>query len=144
MLTNQLYTPIGNETGVHDFYSIYVMSYCTGYLGYNGLGVNMTSCPGHDVLFSFEPEETLRGDSRNRTSLPEMGWPDAIDDDFQAFQIPKRSLGVFYCVGAGVTAIAILIRFGLLIARRGRQSIVEASSLMVSAFSASYAVLRDV
>lgn len=90
------------------------------------------SCSSHDVLFSFDPEEILREESGNRTSLSEVGWPDAINDDFPAFSIPKRSLGVFYCIGAGVTAIAILTRFGLLISRRGRQSIVEASSLMVS------------
>lgn len=92
----------------------------------------MTSCSGHDMLFSFDPATVLERESGNHTSLSVLGWPSAISDDFQTFSITTKSMGLFYCVGAGIAGITILVRFGLLVNRKSRQSILEAAALFVS------------
>lgn len=128
-LTAQLYTPIGNGTGLQDFYAIYPMSYCGGFLGN---GINMSGCSGYDALFTFNATQVLLEDSGNSTPLEELGWPTAISDDFEAFSATTQSMGVFYCIAAGIAAVAVLIRFALLIARRTKQMIFELPILFVS------------
>lgn len=130
LLTDQLYTPIGNDTGIHDFYSIYPMSYCEGY---QGDGINITGCSGYDVLFSFNARQVLLlEDSGKNTSLEKVEWPTAISDDFDAFSNTTKSMGVFYCIAAGIAAAAVLIRIALLIARRTEQMIFETPLIFVS------------
>lgn len=108
------------------------MSYCEGYLVDGDPGTNTTSCSRHDMLFSFDPTTALERDLGDHSSLSEIGWPEAISDDFQTFSITTKSMGVFYCVGVGIAGIVILVRFGLLIAGKSRQSILESAVLFVS------------
>ncbi|OJJ82428.1 uncharacterized protein ASPGLDRAFT_130209 [Aspergillus glaucus CBS 516.65] len=131
-----LYTPIGNGTGLQDFYSIFPMSYCGGFLGN---GMNMSGCSGYDVLFTFNATQILLEDSGNSTSLERFGWPTAIGDDFEAFSATTQSMGVFYCIAAGIAAVAVLIRFGLLITQRTKQMIFELPILFLGFVSLSVA-----
>lgn len=101
-------------------------------MGDDGLGKNLTGCSGHDLLFSFNPSRVLQHESGNDTNLADLGWPTAISDDFKTFSITNQAMGVFYVIGAGIAGIAMLIRLGLLITRRSRQSIFEVASLLVS------------
>lgn len=105
------------------------MSYCGGFLGN---GMNMSGCSGYDVLFTFNATQILLEDSGNSTSLERFGWPTAIGDDFEAFSATTQSMGVFYCIAAGIAAVAVLIRFGLLITQRTKQMIFELPILFVS------------
>ena len=110
------------------------MSYCEGYLVGEKPGTNTSRCSRHDMLFSFDPTTALERDLGNHSSLTEVGWPEAISDDFQAFSITTETMGVFYCVGVGIAGIVILVRFGLLIAGKTRQSILESAALFVSLY----------
>lgn len=100
-------------------------------MGDDGLGKNLTGCSGHDLLFSFNPSRVLQHESGNDTNLGDLGWPTAISDDFKTFSITNQAMGVLYVIGAGIAGIAMLIRLGLLITRRSRQSIFEVASLLV-------------
>lgn len=108
------------------------MSYCEGYLIGGDSGTNTSRCSRHDMLFSFDPTTALERDLGNKSSLAEVGWPESIGDDFQAFSITMESMGVFYCIGLGIAGIVILARFGLLVAGKTRQSILETAALFVS------------
>lgn len=106
------------------------MSYCEGY---QGDGINITGCSGYDVLFSFNARQVLLlEDSGKNTSLEKVEWPTAISDDFDAFSNTTKSMGVFYCIAAGIAAAAVLIRIALLIARRTEQMIFETPLIFVS------------
>ncbi|PWY73650.1 hypothetical protein BO70DRAFT_297197 [Aspergillus heteromorphus CBS 117.55] len=117
------------NTGICDFYSIYVMSYCEGDLISGDRRI--TNCSSSSIFFSFDPSTVLLEESGNTTSLSNLGWPDAISDDFDAFSMTTRSMGVFYSIGAGVAGLAMLAR-GYLEARRGpRQTVLELSALLI-------------
>lgn len=111
------------------------MSFCEGYLVDGDPGTNTTRCSRHDMLFSFDPTTALERDLGDDSSLSDIGWPEAISDDFQTFSITTESMGVFYCVGVGIAGIVILVRFGLLIAGKSRQSILESAALFVSFYT---------
>ncbi|OJJ32115.1 hypothetical protein ASPWEDRAFT_31051 [Aspergillus wentii DTO 134E9] len=137
-----LYTPdVGNDLGVSDFYSIYVMSYCEGSLGKTDDGTlyreNFTYCSDRAVPFSFDPFHILLEETGNETSLSSMGWPSAISGDFRAFSITSQAMAVFYCIGAGVAGFMIIIKLFSCILRSSRQSIIEASFLLLGFISLS-------
>ncbi|PYH87674.1 hypothetical protein BO71DRAFT_393044 [Aspergillus ellipticus CBS 707.79] len=118
------------NTGIHGFYSLYVMSYCEGDLIAGDR--KLANCSDSSILFSFDPSAVLLKDSGNTTALSELGWPDAISDDFHAFSMTTRSMGIFYSIGAGVAGIAMIIRASWEARRRGpRQTVVELSALLI-------------
>lgn len=114
------------------------MSYCEGYLNDKDSGTNVSHCSRHDMLFSFDPSTALERDLGNESSLSEVKWPESISDDFQAFSITMESMGVFYCVGVGIAGVVILARFGLLIAGKTRQSLLETAALFVSFYMMNF------
>jgi hypothetical protein len=118
---------------MHDFYSIHVMSYCEGFLDLNETGQrkNLTGCSNRTALFSFNPSEVLLKETGNTTSLADMGWPTAVSDDFRAFRITSKSMGVFYCIGVGTAGLVILARLWFLLVKGPRQTIAEVSGLLV-------------
>ncbi|KAF5859470.1 hypothetical protein ETB97_002822 [Aspergillus alliaceus] len=104
-------TNIGNGTGMRDFYSIYVMSYCEGFL---------------------KAGKALTQDAGNNTSLSSLGWPSSITDDLRAFGATSKSMGAFYCIGIGLAGLVVLMRLWFVLIRGPRQTVVEVSSLMLS------------
>ncbi|KNG82396.1 hypothetical protein ANOM_009644 [Aspergillus nomiae NRRL 13137] len=123
-------TSISNDTGMRDFYSIYVMSYCEGFL--HAENRNLTGCSTPSLLFAFNATEALTKDAGNTTSLSSLGWPSSITDDLRTFGATSQSMGVFYCIGIGLAGLAVLERLWFVIAKGPRQTVVEASSLMLS------------
>ncbi|EAW13936.1 SUR7/PalI family protein [Aspergillus clavatus NRRL 1] len=138
-----IYTPIlaAHNSGMHDFYSIHVMSYCAGFLEFSEMDQrqNVTGCSNRTVLFSFEPSAVMLQETGNTSSLAELGWPVAVSDDFQAFSITSQSMGVFYCIGLGAAGLVILARLWLLISNGPRQTITEVTGLLLSFTSLSIA-----
>ncbi|KAF9893905.1 hypothetical protein FE257_010075 [Aspergillus nanangensis] len=127
-----LYTPtIGNNTGMHDYYSMYIMGYCEGFLVENAER-NLTGCSNRTMLFSFDPARVLANETGNTTSLSDLGWPRSVTDDFHAFNVTTRSMGVFYCIGIGFAGLAIVERLWWVIMKGPRQSVIELSSLLLS------------
>lgn len=127
---------------MRDFYSIYVMSYCEGFL--HAENRNLTGCSHPSLLFSFNATEALTKDAGNTTSLSSLGWPSSITDDLRTFGATSQSMGVFYCIGIGLAGLAVLERLWFVIAKGPRQTVVEVSSLMVGSIerSRSRPVLR--
>ncbi|PIG80122.1 hypothetical protein AARAC_011360 [Aspergillus arachidicola] len=131
VFTAKIYTTsISNGTGMRDFYSIYVMSYCEGFL--HAENRNLTGCSHPSLLFSFNATEALTKDAGNTTSLTSLGWPSSITDDLRTFGATTQSMGVFYCIGIGLAGLAVLERLWFVIAKGPRQTVVEVSSLMLS------------
>ncbi|KAL4897848.1 actin cortical patch SUR7/pH-response regulator pali [Aspergillus ambiguus] len=127
-----LYTPtIGNDTGMHDYYSIYTMAYCEGYLLETG-DKNLTGCSNRTMLFSFDPARVFQEEIGNGTSLSDIGWPRSVTEDFHAFHVTSRGMGVFYCIGVGFAGLAMLERLWWMITNGPRQSVMELSSLLLS------------
>ncbi|KAB8227588.1 SUR7/PalI family protein [Aspergillus alliaceus] len=115
---------------MRDFYSIYVMSYCEGFL--KAGTKNLTGCSHRSVLFSFNATEALTQDAGNNTSLSSLGWPSSITDDLRAFGATSKSMGAFYCIGIGLAGLVVLMRLWFVLIRGPRQTVVEVSSLMLS------------
>ncbi|OOF99729.1 hypothetical protein ASPCADRAFT_126625 [Aspergillus carbonarius ITEM 5010] len=120
------------NTGIHNFYSIYVMSYCEGDLMSGNK--RFMNCSKASLPFAFDPSAVLLEETGNTTSLSNLGWPDTITDDFHAFGMTSRSMGPFYCIGAGVAGLAIVGRLWWTIRRGPRQSVVELV-LLLSGFA---------
>ncbi|KAH1916773.1 hypothetical protein KXW47_001979 [Aspergillus fumigatus] len=141
ILTIYTATLAAKKPGMHDFYSIHVMSYCEGFLDLNETGQrkNLTGCSDRTALFSFNPSEVLLKETGNTTSLADMGWPAAVSDDFRAFRITSKSMGIFYCIGVGAAGLVILARLWFLLVKGPRQTIAEVSGLLISFTSLSIA-----
>lgn len=105
------------------------MSYCEGELRVNHKDFN--NCSDRTLFFSFDPDAAIRADTGNTTTPADLGWPSAITDDFYAFQMTSRSMGIFYCLGAGVAALALFERAWWALRRGPRQTVTEVSSMMV-------------
>lgn len=116
---------------MHDYYSMYIMSYCDGFL-LDGGAKNWTGCSNRTMLFSFDPEVVFTQETGNTTSLSDLGWPNTVTEDFQSFRITSRGMGVFYCIGVGFAGLAMLGRLWWIVSKGPRQSAVELFLLLVS------------
>ncbi|KAJ5963803.1 Actin cortical patch SUR7/pH-response regulator PalI [Penicillium vulpinum] len=106
-----LRTPTGSiGIGVHDFYSIHILSHCQGTLGTTETGVeisrNVTKCSNRTLLSPFDPTEAW---AKDITSWG-LEWPRVISDDFHALRLTSKVMGVLYCMGIGAMGAAILVR----------------------------------
>ncbi|KAL7653711.1 hypothetical protein ACMYSQ_008398 [Aspergillus niger] len=128
-----IFTVLSSEqsrnTGIHDFYSIYVMSYCEGDLVAGNR--RFSNCSKAALPFAFDPSVVLSKETGNTTSLPNLGWPDSVTDDFHAFSMTSRSIGILYCIGAGAAGLAIVGRLYWLVRRGPRQSVMEVAALLL-------------
>jgi hypothetical protein len=132
---SQLYTPEGGSTsGIHEFYSIHVMSYCQGTLGTvepgtPGSARNVTQCSDRQILFSFDPTDAW---SEAITHGPTLEWPRVISDDFHAFRLTTQSMAVLYCIGVSAVGAVLLVRVSSLISRRVQRGPFEFGFFVVS------------
>lgn len=132
---SQLYTPEGeSSSGIHEFYSIHVMSYCQGILdtvepGAPGSARNVTQCSDRQILFSFDPTDAW---SEAITHGPTLEWPRVISDDFHAFRLTTQAMAVMYCVGVSAVGAVLLVRVSSFISRRMQQGPFEFGFFVVS------------
>lgn len=135
---SQLYTPEGgSSSGIHEFYSIHVMSYCQGLLdtvepGTPGSARNVTQCSDRQILFSFDPTDAW---SEAITHGPTLKWPRVISDDFHAFRLTTQSMAVMYCVGVSAVGAVLLVRISSFVSRRMQQGPFEFGFFVVSSNS---------
>ncbi|KAJ5825079.1 Actin cortical patch SUR7/pH-response regulator PalI [Penicillium robsamsonii] len=135
-----LYTPADSTgSGVHDFYSIHIMSYCQGTLGTTipsaGVTRNVTECSNRTLLSSFDPIQAWP----NEIASQELGWPRVIGDDFQALRLTSRVMAVLYCIGVGAMGAALLVRVWTTLAPRPGQGPWEFWFFMLGSLSISIA-----
>ncbi|KAJ5634976.1 uncharacterized protein N7484_008289 [Penicillium longicatenatum] len=137
-----LYTPEGGSTsGIHEFYSIHVMSYCQGTLGTvepgtPGSARNVTQCSDRQILFSFDPTDAW---SEAITHGPTLEWPRVISDDFHAFRLTTQSMAVLYCIGVSAVGAVLLVRVSSLISRRVQRGPFEFGFFVLGSLSMSIA-----
>lgn len=109
------------------------MSYCQGTLGEtnpsSSVTRNVTECSNRTMLFSFDPTQAW---PKEVTRGPELEWPRVISDDFHAFRITSRAMGVLYCIGVGAMGVALLTRVWTTLAPRAGQGFFEFGFIMVS------------
>lgn len=137
--------------GVHDFYSVHVMSYCEGYfepsasisLGNPHPKRKVTGCSNRTALFHFEPSEALSRDLDPGVNLSGINWPDAIDDDFSVLEVTSKTMTVLYCIGTGATGVAVLAGAWLILSRGRLEAIVEAVFTIVRVSSPSTSKFRS-
>lgn len=105
------------------------MSYCEGDLVAGNR--RFSNCSKAALPFAFDPSVVLSKETGNTTSLSNLGWPDSVTDDFHAFSMTSRSIGILYCIGAGAAGLAIVGRLYWLVRRGPRQSVMEVAALLV-------------
>ncbi|KAJ5373139.1 Actin cortical patch SUR7/pH-response regulator PalI [Penicillium concentricum] len=135
-----LYTPADSTgSGVHDFYSIHIMSYCQGTLGTTnpsaGVTRNVTACSNRTLLSSFDPTQAWP----NEIASQELGWPRVISDDFHALRLTSKVMAVLYCIGVGAMGAAILVRVWTTLSPRPGQGPCEFWFFMLGSLSISIA-----
>ncbi|KAJ5747529.1 uncharacterized protein N7511_009225 [Penicillium nucicola] len=143
-----LYTPSttpsasasAQETVTHDFYSVHIMSYCSGQLGTTdpsaGVTRNVTACSDRTILFAFDPTQAW---PKEATHGAELDWPRVIADDFHAFRMTSRAMAVLYCVGVGVLGAMLIGRVIGVVKPWGGMGFLEFGGLTFASFSITIA-----
>ncbi|OOF92700.1 hypothetical protein ASPCADRAFT_152135 [Aspergillus carbonarius ITEM 5010] len=112
-----LYTGGAGGAGAPDYFSIYTMSYCTGFqeICVSDETTNATTttneiigCSDRSVLFTFNPSDAiLKALGTPSGSLSPDSWPSCITDDFEALGPTNTTMVVFFIFGTTTAALAI-------------------------------------
>lgn len=108
---------IAKTAGIHDFYSVYLMTYCEGFYEPNGAvqpdgsapSENVTGCSNRTTMFHFNPKKTLQSELNEGWTLGELQWPDDINDGILVLEAASKAMFVFYVAGIGVTGLALIV-----------------------------------
>jgi hypothetical protein len=109
------------DLGLRDFYSVYVLAYCEGYV--NGGQRNVTSCSDRSAIFAFNPSNVLESELNPGFNMSDIDWPDTITDDFSVMESTTKAMSVLYVIGAGATGLTLLMQI-LLTQAGGRPSMI--------------------
>ncbi|PWY91488.1 hypothetical protein BO94DRAFT_618297 [Aspergillus sclerotioniger CBS 115572] len=112
-----LYTGGAGGAGAPDYFSVYTMSYCTGFQEtvVSDETTNSTTttneiigCSDRSVLFTFNPSDAiLKALGTPSGSLSPDSWPSCITDDFEALGPTNTTMVVFFIFGTATAALAI-------------------------------------
>lgn len=110
---------ITKEAGIHDFYSVHLMTYCEGFYEPNGTvqpdgsspSENVTGCSNQTTMFHFDPKEALQSELKDGWTLGDLKWPDDINDGILVLKAASKAMFVFYIAGIAVTGLALIITF---------------------------------
>ncbi|PYI08039.1 hypothetical protein BO78DRAFT_365447 [Aspergillus sclerotiicarbonarius CBS 121057] len=115
-----LYTGGAGGPGAPDYFSVYTMSYCTGFQEtcVSDETTNATTtkneivgCSDRNVLFTFNPSDAiLKAMGTPSGSLSPDSWPTCITDDFEAMGPTNTTMVVFFIFGTTSAALAIAAR----------------------------------
>ncbi|PYH89611.1 hypothetical protein BO71DRAFT_104886 [Aspergillus ellipticus CBS 707.79] len=126
-----LYTHGAGGDGAPDFFSVYTMSYCTGFQNTSDSKNTTTTedrlvdCSNWGVQFVFNPAKAiLKAVGDPSGTLSPDTWPSCITDDFEALQLTNSTMVVLLMLGTAAAAVAIGIRiwsiaFARALGRRG-------------------------
>lgn len=113
-LNNRLES-IARDLGLHDFYSFHVLDHCEGFFSPNGTANrNVTRCSGQAGLTSFNLSQELQSELSSHSvniTLPQLHWPQALDDGLHALRNAFRAVFVLYIVSiilVGLTLVGSL------------------------------------
>ncbi|KAI0153621.1 SUR7/PalI family-domain-containing protein [Pestalotiopsis sp. NC0098] len=111
-----------SQVGINDWYSLYVMNYCTGSYA-NSTSEATESCSEAVPFFSFNPIQLIRpqlngssgfsiGGLSAGVSISASGWPSQIDDVSGKIESGYKAMFFMLCLGiaaSGVEAIVSLV-----------------------------------
>ena len=114
-IVNNATADVAKALDIHDFYKSYVMTYCEGYyepgpIKTNGTKPkeNVTYCSKPKALFHFNPTDILQDELKPGVSLDDVDWPKDLKNAITALKVAMTVMFVFYCIGIGFTAFALL------------------------------------
>ncbi|PYH37149.1 uncharacterized protein BO87DRAFT_456842 [Aspergillus neoniger CBS 115656] len=126
-----LHTGGAGGQGAPDYFSIYTMSYCTGYQEtyISDETTNATStkneivdCSDRTVLFTFKPGEAIiKAMGTSSGSLSPDSWPSWITDDFEALAPTNTAMVLLMILGTTASAISIGIRIWTVVCARASE-----------------------
>ncbi|BCS11023.1 hypothetical protein AKAW_09706 [Aspergillus luchuensis IFO 4308] len=127
-----LHTGGAGGQGAPDYFSIYTMSYCTGYQEtyISDETTNATStkneivdCSDRTVLFTFNPGEAIiKAMGTPSGSLSPDSWPSWITDDFEALAPTNTAMVLLMILGTTASAISIGIRIWTVVCARASEN----------------------
>ncbi|XRM46302.1 hypothetical protein ABZX51_009347 [Aspergillus tubingensis] len=127
-----LHTGGAGGQGAPDYFSIYTMSYCTGYQEtyISDETTNATStkneivnCSDRTVLFTFNPGEAIiKAMGTPSSSLSPDSWPPWITDDFEALAPTNTAMVLLMILGTTASAISIGIRIWTVVCARASEN----------------------
>ncbi|KAK2759433.1 hypothetical protein FQN54_002911 [Arachnomyces sp. PD_36] len=132
---------ITDEIGIHDFYSVHLMTYCEGFYEPNGLvqpdgsspSENVTGCSNRTTMFHFNPKKVLQSELKDGVTLDDLKWPDDINDGIIVLEAASKTMFVFYVAGIAITGLALITTFAAIF-MNGRITILLGFSLSAFAF----------
>ena len=122
---DKAYHSLARDLGLKDFYSIHIMDHCEGYFKDNTSARNVTYCSNSTGIADFNITDILQK-GLNKThapvTLPDLHFPDAINDGIHALKLAFNACFVLYTIGIIFTGVALLL--GCLgIFREGRMTV---------------------
>ena len=113
---NDAIDEVAQKVGIHDFYSVHLMTYCEGFYEPNGAvqpdgsmpSQNVTRCSNQTTMFHFNPKKVLESELNEGVSLSDLQWPDDINDGILVLQSASKAMFVFYIAGIALTGFALV------------------------------------
>lgn len=114
-MTQTIQEPLNNTTsvtaaeiGLQDFYSLYVLAYCSGdYSAEHEGRRTITNCSRTSATFAFDPDKVFTLKQGFNTS--DVFWPQSIRDDFAVMHSGSKAMAIIYIIGVGATGVTFLI-----------------------------------
>ncbi|KAI9656090.1 MAG: hypothetical protein M1829_000445 [Trizodia sp. TS-e1964] len=141
LITNDINSLIGSTThklGLRDYYSLHLLSFCSGYDIYPANASasappdparNTTKCSAHAPGASLSASSLLAQDLAPGVTLDAIHWPRAIDDGLEALMALWSGAFALYVVGVAFAGLALLARVGAVL-RGGRAGLVIAACVL--------------
>lgn len=94
---------------MQDFYSVYVLAYCSGHYTVDDYGGHrtITNCSRTSATFAFDPDKVFT--LRRGFNTSDVFWPQSIRDDFAVIQSASKAMAIIYIIGVHATGITSLI-----------------------------------
>lgn len=107
---------VAQKVGIHDFYSVHLMTYCEGFYEPNGTvqadgsspSENVTGCSNQTTMFHFNPKKIIQSELKDDWTLGELKWPDEINDGILVLESASKAMFVFYVAGIAITGLALI------------------------------------
>ncbi|PWY72940.1 hypothetical protein BO70DRAFT_364720 [Aspergillus heteromorphus CBS 117.55] len=114
-----------NAAPAPDFFSVYPMSYCSGFqvpdpkTNFTTTQNRLFACSDRSVLFRFNPTSAiLKAVGNESGTLASDIWPSCITDDFGMLQPTNSTMVIFYIFGTTAAAVAVGVRLWSLASAR--------------------------
>lgn len=117
--TDSQFDSLTSQVGINDWYSLYVMNYCTGSYA-NSTSEATESCSEAVPFFSFNPIQLIRPQINGSTgfsigglsagvSISASGWPSQIDDVSGKIESGYKAMFFMLCLGIAASGVEAIV-----------------------------------